>query len=553
MKESNKRALHPSPDLQKHSDMVSPFSAKFRLLWVPLFTLLVIMYGVQVNSHVIFAFGGDVTSYLVTAEALSEGEGYINKSFIPPEPQTRLPFFFPLILSFIIRGFGFHIPLMKWTMILIYLSGLLCYCDLTLQRGRPLFGIFAVVVAASHPFALGYSQRLLSELVYIGFSLAALWAFESAAERRRHYLPFLTASALLALLSFYTRSAGVALAAAFVLVLLANSSCRNFVKQRRVVALALVLAVAAGVSAWWIYCYAIGGAKGLYYFFELLGLPDGSPSFLDSAIGFKEALSRTSKNFVFYVGNIGKLLVPWISAHTLLMVIGSLVLALAIVGFSIQTRLYRSAHELYAVFYFIVILAWNFPEPRFMMPINVLLVFFALEGVSYIFSRFRPFYVQITLGSIATIFLATNLWLEMSKQMHSHNPPAVGINEHFRMVPLNRASWNMLRLESWIKKNMPPDGKYLIHYGNDFYLITGKGTVNFMRVKMKDTLEVLVKHRVDFVATTETFPVYDKWVKKGIKKAPQLFVPVHNVPGTNTTLYRFLHSGTLPEKTKKDY
>ncbi len=525
----------------------TPFIKKVRLLWVPVFIFLLFMYGFLVNGDVVFAFGGDVTSYLVSAQSLSEGHGYTMISFIPPEPQTRLPFLFPLVLSLVMTFFGINISLMKWTMILAYLVGLLCYADFSLRRNRPFIGLAAVLIAATHPFVLGYSQRLLSEFLYIGTSLASLWAFERAACKDKQWMPWLILAALLALLSFYTRSAGLSLVVAFVLALFLNHSLRNKIKATRISGAALVLVLLCGVLAWWLYCYKVSGAKGLYYFFEFLGLPDGSPADLDASINLKEALDRGLKNAAFYLGNIGDLAAVLFEAGPCKIAVGAVFASLAFIGFLRCIIIHRSVHELYLFFYLIVILGWNFPEPRFLMPLYVPLVFFMFEGLCFLLSRFSTLYNRLTIAAVLAAILAGNLYLQSPDYLHHKKRVGVKINENFRMVPLNKEHWNMLQLEIWIRDYMPSGGRYLVHYGNDFYLITEQRTVNYMRTNHEDTLQSLEKHRVEFVAVTEAFPAYSEWIKKGINQAPQQFMPVYTVPRTNTTLYRFVPAESLPD------
>lgn len=154
--------------------------------------------------------------YIVTAKALATGQGYRIISLPDPLPQTKYPFLYPYILSWIWR-WNPHFPDNVLPMKLLSVaSGLLflavSYRLMTRFRyAAPGITLGIVAMAAWCPWTVYFSTMVLSEMPYALISVLALYfseaALDPATERRRD--AYLIAAALLSGLAYFVRSIGL--------------------------------------------------------------------------------------------------------------------------------------------------------------------------------------------------------------------------------------------------------------------------------------------------------------------------------------------------------
>ncbi len=211
------------------------------------------LYLVGINADLFFSFWPDQTEYLIYALAYSRGLGYFYLSADPAIPMTIVhPPGFPFFLSLAICGFGLHIPLMKFLLIVIFLAGIALYADLIRRRERTRLGWWAGILALTVPFSLAYSQLLLSEFPFFGLSAAVLWAGQRAQSGGNKFGWWLV-SAVVAVVAFYFRVVGIALLGSLVAALLLSSSPSSPSPLGRRPAMFLVGLLLAGLFSWFVY------------------------------------------------------------------------------------------------------------------------------------------------------------------------------------------------------------------------------------------------------------------------------------------------------------
>lgn len=526
------------------------------------FGLVTALYLLAINPDVYFSFWPDQTTYLVYALAFSRGLGDTCIALASGLPTTIMhPPGFAFLLSLVIRIFGFHVPLMKLVLILIYLFGLLLYADSKGQSRDPYgFGPWAAVLTASAPFALAYSQLVLADLPYLGLSLAALWVYERGQPPRGNYF-WLGGSALLAIAAFYLRAIGLAVIAALLLALLLDFK-KNHHRSRRPIALLISGVLLAGLGSWFIYnTLRYHGGGWTLYFEEMSAKSVGFSSAPESIQPWKIIVSRL-QNLHTYETILGQLLCPWMRDPATAWLPGILVSGLAAGGLISSLKKDRSCQESYFLFYSLVLLLWAHPEQRYLLPIYPQLFYYQLRGIAVIGDRLKPRLGHWLPPITALLVLGAHLYLDLSQVVslapapvlqnrfrlrpQSSAPwlekvgslPSIPISAHFRMLPSNQQGADLIRLELWARDHLPRDSKIVANYVNDCYLISGLQNP-FFYDQGSDPLEAMERGRVDYVIVAEAQPFISSWVMPAIIAQPDRFQKIAWVPGTRTVIYKF--------------
>jgi hypothetical protein len=126
-------------------------------------------------------------------------------------------------------------------------------------------------------------------------------------------------------------------------------------------------------------------------------------------------------------------------------------------------------------------------------------------------------------------------WLQESPQL-----PAIEILPRFRMAPANQQGADIIRLELWARRNLPPNSVIAVSYFNDAFLISGLKNPLMFDDRL-DPLQVFMEGKVDYVFLAEAYPFYSNWALKAMKAQPGRFTEVQRIPGTRTAVYKFNH------------
>src|SRR5579872_1649736 len=188
-------------------------AAVLAILWV---------YGTALRSPAAGTFHDDGV-YAVSAKSLATGRGYRILSLPDEIPQTKYPFLFPALLA-VVWKWAPRFPenlmclkLVPFACALIW--GVAGYRLLRLRVGSDVIAGMLMGLVALSPWVLFVSTALLSETLFAALATAALVLLVRL-ERRDSGEWLAAASAALSSGAFLTRTLGVTLVAAGVLVLL---------------------------------------------------------------------------------------------------------------------------------------------------------------------------------------------------------------------------------------------------------------------------------------------------------------------------------------------
>ena len=176
------------------------------------------------------SLSGDNAEFITLAHSLAQGEGLLHINSPDPQPATKYPFGFPLLLAPLAWAFpGDWVPMKAWVLVLFALGMGILY-QLAKERVGTVPGLAVVVLSvvlgksyltngptgtAYGPLLLHYSHQVMSEVPYLTFSLLALWLVEQGVGReglKGNW--WLVGGFACTIWAYYIRTAGIALVAA---------------------------------------------------------------------------------------------------------------------------------------------------------------------------------------------------------------------------------------------------------------------------------------------------------------------------------------------------
>ncbi|MFO8058818.1 MAG: glycosyltransferase family 39 protein [bacterium] len=518
--------------------------------WVILVALLCLLqYWGGVNKLFFFQ-GGDNAEYLNLARSLLDGE-YMSINSSPPEPHTKYPPFFPLMLASIILLFGKNMVLMKS---LIALSAAVATAGTALlykQRDHNLIAFLAALLLMSVPFTLSYSIRLLSEIPFTAFVVLTLLFTELALDRDSLKSPYTYLAAIFLVIAYFTRSAGIVLAPVVVGAALLRSPIRPRLKKNAVLAAVMTGPFIIGFLGWSLRNRSVTGGEGTAYWQELL-LKD--PSNLDSPlIGVGGFISRVGEHFVFYLKELAKTLWPYLdkAQESELIVPGAIIFAVATVGLVRSLLNRRGASELYALFYSALIVIWTFVENRFLIPLYPVLIYYFLKGVETVpvlLSRadkrvghpaFK--YAAILIVSVLLLgsYVPENLDF-LSRASRMKRARGVEINENFHIISFNRGMAHMLGVAIYARENTSPDTVIIARKPRLVAFASERTTVGPpFAPEPAEFIRQMEQKRVSYMLVDEVYPAMKEHFQPAINNFRERFQLVYRLPESNSMLFKY--------------
>lgn len=308
--------------------------------------------------------GGDNAAYVTLAFSLVEHGSYTDLYDPGQGPHTKYPPVFPGLLAMMLM-LGARTWIALKTVSGVFTIAAVGFTYLWAERRLGAVGGLALsIMLAISPAVIYYSHWVLSDPIFLCFTMAALWALEGA-EQDDASAWWLAGGVLAVALAYFTRSAGIPLVfALFVWLAL----------RRRWWPLAFS-SMAIGTSAllWWMRGF---GKATSQYTSEFWMVDPYQPAL--GEVGFSGLFSRAVNNLWAYVsvhgpgGAIG-------GSGTLFTAFGIGLVGLAALGWAQSVRTDIRPTELFLPLYAGLILLW--PEvwsgDRFILPLFPLLFLFA--------------------------------------------------------------------------------------------------------------------------------------------------------------------------------
>jgi hypothetical protein len=396
--------------------------------------------------------------YAVTGRSLAETGEYRITS-LPGEPcQRKYPIVFPAMLAVVWRIAGDFPANIVWLEGVSLLAGAVFLClTYGFLRTVGAGGWTAAVIpgiCAVLPATGVLANSTMSELAYGAISMGALWMLELAV--RVYPSPWLgLAAGLVAGLAYQTRTVGLALLLAMIIVMAWRRRWRSLAGGMVGVGLAV------GVCRLW-----QGPASEVPPIYDYYVNYGGW--FLRTAhdLGWRFAVVVPIKNLIFFVLSVVRTALPEMYDLS-----GSVPKQFAVVMATILVwstlihgwvRRRQEAWAIYLLLYFALLTVWPFPPgPRFVVPVLPLILYGVWEGFQHVRPSTRLIRVAATIVGVVVI--------------------TVAVSDGDNRLRNARVKPSLHRYE-WIRRNTSPDDVIACVLDPNCYLYTGRKAVSILSI-----------------------------------------------------------------------
>lgn len=415
--------------------------------------------------------GGDNAGYITLARSILERGAYLDL-YDPAElPHTKYPPVFPGLLAL-----GMTLGLQPWVglkLIVVAMGGgAIAGTYLWIRRrGRPALALGTAVVLALAPGVLRETHWILSDVPFWCLTALSLWAFERL--RPDDWRRFALAAGL-AILAYFTRSAGLPLVLAAALWL---GWRRHW---RQLLAFALVLLPLAFL--WWLRARNVAGVQ---YVNEFWLVDPYQPQL--GQVDVAGLATRIGDNLRKYLAIHLPILLTGAAGGAAVLA-GAGVVGLGIYGWVRRLRRARVA-ELFLPLYLGLILLWPavWSGERFLLPVLGLMLFHAGDGLSRTLARTPRSRLLTGAGAVALLVLLALPGLVAAARFGLACNGAYREGQRYACV--DPATQQYYALAEWAGRALPPGERVLSRKPRLFYVMSGLQGRNY---PMASTTEALL-------------------------------------------------------------
>ena len=369
--------------------------------------------------------GGDNAGYVALADALLDGDGYVEPWDPARPPHTKYPPVFAATLAVAMALGASTWAGLKWVPLLFAIAALAGTWWWVARRRDPFWAAAVTLLTGCSAAFVYHARLLLSDVPFLAFTVGVLALMEGARRRgtgvdgspgpdgstevrtsvdgespasaaeglTRPGIVAVAGAVVLAGLAVLTRSAGAPLAVALLGVL---------AWQRRwKLAAASGVALAVPTLAWWLRGRGIE-AEGAYLR-EFWMVNPYRPEL--GEIGWTGLIPRAVENAFGYVGT--HLPTALAGPSSLGSILGFAFVALAVVGWIRAVRSAPGVAEAFVPMYLALILVWPavWSGDRFVLPLLPVLLLYAGEGVAAAAARLREAAIAPALAAATAVLL----------------------------------------------------------------------------------------------------------------------------------------------------
>ena len=351
--------------------------------WAILLGLLVGIAGVWSSNKEVLGLFHDDGIYAVVAKSLSEGAGYRIISLPTAPDQTKYPFLYSYILSWLWElypKFPDNIGLLKAAnAVFLAASFVLSYFFYRRRvEGEESEGLLFAALVCINPAVFSFTDFTVSDILFLLLSLSALVIFDASEQCASQ--PGVTLLAVVVALACLTRSAAVPLAVAGAVHFAWSKRYRDLIHY---VCLLVLL-----IMPWWMWVGTHSNQTTsalLQYYVSYSSEPPAFVIMLSDPFGAVEIVWGNLR----YIVEALDLLFQSRMIPGLLLPVGLVLLWGVWRSFSDQAVFFRS----YILLYLALVVAWPFHPARYLIPLLPAIYFFLFRGVRA---------AQVDLGNLMT-------------------------------------------------------------------------------------------------------------------------------------------------------
>ena len=493
--------------------MTEKLFAKFKLWHIVVIAIMV--YACALNGRLSTA--GDDSRYIFISKALLE-KCIFKPIFILKFLATNISYF---MLPFLLMPFVAISPYLFLPMKLLSLSASICFVIVLYHFLEgivpPKMQKLVTLLCAVNPWVVEYSNRIMTETLYLLFSMLTLFLMKRYLERSS--ARFLYFSVLMSMISFYTRPAGIALIATIIIVVALSKRWKDCIM---VCILVLVLStpILLDTNRSIIEPYKAIVQKKDHYVSQY------------QAVEASQLLRRIGDNFLVYTGNylpdlLARPLVgltdprlPTKKINPLFLVkfsFGIFMSGLIFIGFITSIKNGLKPYHLYAAILFMLNLALNVYVARYLLALLPFLLLWFFSGIEHIGSTGKNAF-QRSCGYLRTpffiFFLAFSIVGTAQEIVFAHTDAMSAKEKTF------------VECNEWLRVHLPLDA--VVVSRKPFYteLITGRKSIRYLFLDdPAQQLEYITGNKARYVIVGD-FGFYlneEKYLIDTAKKYPERF------------------------------
>ena len=403
--------------------------------------------------------GGDNAGYLSLAHSLISGSGYVETWDPALAPHTKYPPLYPVILAGAM-GLGaeawFTFKLLS--VLLVTVSVTLCFAWVRAQHGVLMATGVSLLLAFS-PALLWSTNWILSDPLFLALTLGCLWSFHQS-DHATHPARWILAGCVLAILSTFTRTAGLPLVLAVGMALALERRWRSLA--------GFAVAFVVPSVLWWLRSRAGGEAQ---YVSEFWMIDPYQPDLGRAGVG--DLVARVFENLQGYVlVHIPAGLSPW--PESALKALGLVLMAAAVAGWVVRIRERRTVVELFTPLYFGLILLWPavWSGDRFALPLYPLLLFYAGEALVRAAKRVDP-RLPMAVGVIAVGALLVPAMVGWKQSVGRATACREAVRRGGPFACYGEGFLQFVSAARWIGENLPDGSAVFTRKPRIFYTLSG--------------------------------------------------------------------------------
>lgn len=465
---------------------------------------------------------GDNASYYILGKALHAGEGYVSINSVNKSPNNHFPPGYPLLLSllFFISDAFIAVKLLN----ALFLFGALIVSALvirTFSDDRTALICLPFLLVNAH--LLKFSTMMMTEVPFLFFSMLSFWFFLRGEDRGWKYYAL---AFICFMVSFYIRTLGIAILAAYGLVLLFD------IRKRWKILAAYIGGFVVLFLPWFLRGQSLGGNS---YVKQLFMINPYRPE--AGAAGFADLITRFMKNAGRYVNReIPEVMFPFKTfsykepVEGIEWLTGGILVIIILLGLYRLTK-YRRLLSGYLLATFAVLLLW--PDVwvgiRFVLPTLPFLVLLFIHGITTISQ-----WVKLRWNRTFTPWLALLLLIPLMSEV-------IALNERSK-APYEPKWQNYFNVASALKAENKPHLVISCRKPSLFYLYSGTYTTRYAYTLDPDEfLADLEKRKVDYVVLEQLgYSSTYRYLLPAIQNNPDRFERALHLPDPDTYLLRFI-------------
>ncbi len=498
------------------------------------------MYLISLTNYL--SVDGDDAVYITLAKALATGHGYMDIQGSTPRIEAQYPFLFPLFLTPIVYFWGAGAAMLMQILVGVFALASLIWSFFLFRQwlGSAPLALTATTAAGSSELFWQFSHKVLTEIPYLFFTVAACWFAGIYAKEDSPWTKAGAFAALAAAAAFLTRTIGLSVCLAVpVFLLLATPLPRAREEWRKRLEKVLVSgAILAAIGgAWTLRSRFAYSGQGHNYIGQFLLKQAYVPE--AGQVSSTELWSRMGENLGYYAVEFQRMLLGtgWDGVHIMGAISPPLVFV-TLVGFAYSLIARRTLAEPYLIFYVLIVLVWPWKDVRFAVPVLPFLFYYLAQAIGFVVDvswRSKPTASRLLAAAIMIPLVARPAVTTLHTALSDRHP-----GYHYETSLLGEwpayPDWRDYHAAAqWLKENAPAGSTIINRSPNLLYIWTGLASRNYPYIfNQRAMLKDLTTEQRDYVIYDDFDWTYTtkQYLRPVIRAFPSYFRRVAQFNGT---------------------